>query len=250
MDSKTCTKCLQAKPAQAFSRHSGKKSAKSERRRTCKDCDVLYNREYRALNRAKVNAAKREWAKDNIESIRAYDRKYQQANPEVKRAAFIKWSQANPGRAQSQARAWREANRERKKTLDRAWAQGNKDRVNAASRLYRANNPEKVSDIKKAQAIRDPESARNRSARRRARIANNGGFQVTTKEIARLLREPCAYCGAVAQHIDHVVPIARGGAHSIGNLVGACSSCNLRKGSKFLSVWRLGNSRQQERAAK
>ena len=45
----------------------------------------------------------------------------------------------------------------------------------------------------------------------------------------------CQYCGA--HHdltFDHVVPRAMGGVTSWENVVAACSSCNLRKGSKSL----------------
>jgi 5-methylcytosine-specific restriction endonuclease McrA len=45
----------------------------------------------------------------------------------------------------------------------------------------------------------------------------------------------CQYCGARGDlTFDHVVPRARGGITSWENVVAACSSCNLRKGSKSL----------------
>jgi 5-methylcytosine-specific restriction endonuclease McrA len=45
----------------------------------------------------------------------------------------------------------------------------------------------------------------------------------------------CQYCGAKGDlTFDHVVPRSRGGITSWENVVAACSSCNLRKGSKSL----------------
>ncbi len=45
----------------------------------------------------------------------------------------------------------------------------------------------------------------------------------------------CQYCGARGDlTFDHVVPRARGGITSWENVVAACSSCNLRKGSRSL----------------
>lgn len=45
----------------------------------------------------------------------------------------------------------------------------------------------------------------------------------------------CQYCGARGDlTFDHVVPRARGGITSWENVVAACSSCNLKKGSKSL----------------
>jgi 5-methylcytosine-specific restriction endonuclease McrA len=47
----------------------------------------------------------------------------------------------------------------------------------------------------------------------------------------------CAYCGAIADTLDHVRPIARGGATARGNLVPACSACNLSKGHADAMEW-------------
>ena len=45
----------------------------------------------------------------------------------------------------------------------------------------------------------------------------------------------CQYCGSKGDlTFDHVVPRARGGITSWENVVAACGSCNLRKGSKSL----------------
>ena len=49
----------------------------------------------------------------------------------------------------------------------------------------------------------------------------------------RVQRGVCAYCGrpvgAPALTMDHVVPVARGGRSSKGNVVPACKDCNNRK---------------------
>lgn len=47
----------------------------------------------------------------------------------------------------------------------------------------------------------------------------------------------CAYCGARAEHLDHVVPLSRGGADVESNMVPACAPCNLSKGAKTLDEW-------------
>lgn len=42
----------------------------------------------------------------------------------------------------------------------------------------------------------------------------------------------CAYCGRVADTIDHVIPRSRGGEDSWENCVAACASCNGRKDNR------------------
>jgi 5-methylcytosine-specific restriction endonuclease McrA len=49
----------------------------------------------------------------------------------------------------------------------------------------------------------------------------------------------CVYCGLVFPadqlSVDHVEPRVRGGDHSGGNVVCACTGCNLRKGHRRLA---------------
>lgn len=45
----------------------------------------------------------------------------------------------------------------------------------------------------------------------------------------------CAYCGAKAETVDHVIPRSRGGGHSWENCVACCAPCNHRKADKLLS---------------
>ena len=45
-------------------------------------------------------------------------------------------------------------------------------------------------------------------------------------------RYTCQLCGAAAEHIDHIRPVAAGGSDQPGNLRATCAECNLRKGSK------------------
>ena len=42
----------------------------------------------------------------------------------------------------------------------------------------------------------------------------------------------CAYCGAKATTVDHILPRSRGGEWSWVNCVAACSPCNGRKGNR------------------
>lgn len=44
----------------------------------------------------------------------------------------------------------------------------------------------------------------------------------------------CAYCGTTEKELtmDHVVPLSAGGDHTLGNIVPACLSCNVRKSNR------------------
>lgn len=49
----------------------------------------------------------------------------------------------------------------------------------------------------------------------------------------------CCYCDSPATTLDHVTPIAKGGADAEWNLVPACHLCNSRKTDRLLTEWAL-----------
>ena len=54
------------------------------------------------------------------------------------------------------------------------------------------------------------------------------------KYILLSYNEICAYCGDKATHVDHVMPVSKGGGYEIENLVAACAKCNFKKGTYLL----------------
>jgi len=55
----------------------------------------------------------------------------------------------------------------------------------------------------------------------------------------------CHWCGDPVDdnyHLDHVIPVSRGGKSSLDNLVISCPACNLSKGDKLPSEWDRGNA--------
>lgn len=233
---KTCSKCLQQKSIDKFSRHNGKKSAKSGYRASCKNCDVEYNKQYRQANREKVNQAKRLWAAKNPEKKKMMDAQYYIANKE-KIAEYRKnWQILNANKIQEYR--MQPAVREKKLIADRIYSQKHREKNLLASRKYRTNNPEKVAFSAKSYRQRNPELMRLKSHRRRM-LQKNNSFIVTKKDVLRVLSNVCFYCGSNKFiELDHVIPISRGGKHSISNLVPACRPCNASKGARFITEWR------------
>lgn len=108
----------------------------------------------------------------------------------------------------------------------------NKDRLNAREReLWHAGN--------KAKKYRHKIAVKN--ARRRARIIAVGG-EHTADDIKRQLaiqNHKCWWCGVWLKkyHVDHLIPLSRGGHNGPTNIVIACPRCNLSKGDKMPHEW-------------
>lgn len=110
---------------------------------------------------------------------------------------------------------------------DRARYASEAEHRRAYAKKYLQENPERM------RAIR-----RNRKSRVKAEL-----FLFTEKDWSRLVaryRGCCAYCGERPDtlHREHVIPIARGGRHSVGNILPACPTCNYRKKTKLLAEFR------------
>lgn len=99
-----------------------------------------------------------------------------------------------------------------------------KDLKNERQRQYRQKNP-----------------ARTRGYKEKRR--RNSVGVVTEKDWASVLRQYrgcCAYCGVDGvMTMDHVIPLSRGGRHTVGNVVPACGPCNGSKFNKFLAEWQV-----------
>lgn len=51
-------------------------------------------------------------------------------------------------------------------------------------------------------------------------------------------RGKCHWCGIALgddYHVDHVIPLVKGGSNGPENIVCSCPPCNLRKGAKIVA---------------
>lgn len=118
------------------------------------------------------------------------------------------YAASNPQKVLSYCAKYRNANRQRRNANNARWAEENREAVRATSK--------------------------NIGHKRRCKKSSG----VTGKELKAWQdrqKKVCYWCSRSCKkafHIDHYVPLSKGGEHKLENLVIACPKCNLTKSAK------------------
>lgn len=221
---KRCTKCGETKPYEDFHR---RRDTSDGRQVVCKVCVAAYQREYNARNMARITARSTAWKKANPQRANAlsaagYQRRKGRlkAEQDAARAALARCCElcggAIGGERTLQARFCSTVCRER--AASRRWKQANAEKVRSQRQQYEANNRE-VINLK----------AQRRRSRKRGAFVED----VHPLVLLELGDGVCGICGTDVDpndfHMDHVIPLARGGEHSYANMQVAHPACNSRK---------------------
>lgn len=136
-------------------------------------------------------------------------------------------------------------NHERLSAQKKTYYQNNKEKFLEARRIYVKKNKELIAQKRKEYYATDHGKKVIDSCRIRRRKNSGKIFNVTDKDLQRIRSNGCVVCGNSKVTIDHIIPIIKGGNHSIGNLQGLCKSHNSSKGSKFMMEWRVFLSKNE-----
>jgi 5-methylcytosine-specific restriction endonuclease McrA len=156
----------------------------------CVECSALIQSKYRSVHYDKV-----------LER----NRKYRANNPEWTKEQNQKFYAAHKEQHSEQAKIWRSKNIEKLKADKVRWREENRE-------AHRAQR-------------------RNRKARKR----QNGGTHTAADilDILRMQKFTCAACPTSLKknpyHVDHIIPLSKGGGNGRRNLQILCVECNLEK---------------------
>lgn len=196
-DSIPLKRCSQCKQHLPANRFNRDKSHKDKLASSCKTCN---------------NARSAAWRKNNLDRERENGRK---------------WRLNHPDQARGSRRAYYEQHIDEHRANGKNWNKQHRKWVNILSSKWAKSHPEQI---------------RKNSHRRRAEKRNAIGTH-TAQDIMILninQRNKCAYCGVQLgnkYHVDHIIPLSRGGSNDFDNLALACPRCNMSKGDKLISEW-------------
>jgi 5-methylcytosine-specific restriction endonuclease McrA len=144
------------------------------------------------------------------------------------------WRAANPDKALALSRRIEAATRPTRRAQERARYAANPAKHLQKVRKYRAANPDYATASNLAWRRRNPEAAKANHANKRARQKNAEGRH-TAADIRRIRaaqNDRCAICDTDLNkkgHVDHKVPLSRGGTNWPDNIQILCQPCNQKK---------------------
>jgi len=168
--------------------------------------------------RAKSAEASRRYYIKNRARILAQDKIRHQKNKEKTQKRY----QENKEKTREQRARYRKENPEKIKACRKRWQKDNTEKSRAATARWYEKNPEKAKAV---------------NHNNRAKRASCGG-RLSLHLAERLLslqKNKCAVCRKSLRggyHLDHIIPLARGGKNIDSNIQLTCQKCNQEKGSK------------------
>ncbi len=204
---KKCTTCKERKSLDKFSKSKNRWDGLNP---VCKPCDSKKNKKYYKTNHEKQIAKFKKYREEMGASLRNRLKDWQRKNKDKVKNYYYKYlgKDGSAEKIKAQQKRWRDNNKERTAIKVKKWADENKDK--------RALTAEK----------------------RRVAKVNNGGTILASewRALKEFYGNKCLCCGRTdaTLTLDHVIPISKGGTHTIDNAQPLCGSCNSSKHTKII----------------
>jgi hypothetical protein len=190
---------------------------------TCKECIRV-----KALARVKKNP----------EHVRVISRRSQKkCSPKHRirnRLKSYNWSKKNPDKVRAITKRRYEKNAISLREKSREWYKNNKLKAKSRHKKWYSENSDLAKSISKNWRQKNTETVLAYNRNRRSICVSNGGTH-TGDDVLNILKSQhgrCAYCRKNCEnryHVDHIMPISKGGSNWPRNLQILCVSCNLEK---------------------
>lgn len=213
-----------------------------------------YARKYRAEHKEKVAAYQKHWRAKN----KGYTRKYYHRRLKKLRPELNKKQREYYAKNQEKYRSYRIKRRDKDLVYQKQWRNKNRDKWKARRRRhylkhrvrrlrheseYRKRNRDRVRQWCKNYRKKFPERVIAYNLNRRTRLMGAKREKDRKRYLSFIRRiksakiRLCFYCKKPTtkknRHVDHYIPLSRGGSDTIKNLRVACKSCNCKKCNKM-----------------
>jgi hypothetical protein len=220
---KRCSKCHRVLPIDSFYRRSNRKDGHNS---SCKACDAIYGKGYRAAN---------------LEKCRQRVANYTATHPEQKRRHRKKYYATHREDVCQRRKVYYANHREQIHQSHETYRIAHREQANKRNTIYRIANREQLLQYARAYHAIHPEYARRSYTTRRARLKN--ALEVEVIDLEVLAERDNWRCHLCHKNVtrrtwshDHLIPLSQGGSHTYLNVALAHLLCNIRRGVGRLNV--------------
>jgi 5-methylcytosine-specific restriction endonuclease McrA len=262
MEGKKCNKCGEWKEYKDFRKD---KKRKDGHRSECKLCSNIYSKQYFQENKEQIYEKRKVQRQENIEQYREDTKQNSQKYREKNRSKILEqkkqYYQKNAKLIIEKAKQRYQKNTEKHREYLKQYYQENIEKMRKKNKQQYQENTEKHREYMKqyrqenAKEIKQHrQSEKGKEARYKAELkrrSNKNKVTFTSHERKQILDRDnwqCCNCGIKVHdrstddwntpdkaHIDHVIPISKGGNSEPSNLQTLCRTCNLSKHAKVES---------------
>lgn len=200
-----------------------------------REINAEYHRGYREENEERLAEYYKGYYEENKERVREMSRRYQEENKEK----IAEYKEKNREKESLRRKRYYEANKEKEAECQRGYRKENKEKIAEREKRYREENREKRAETNKKWCRENPEKVRANHARRRAKL-REALDPNANKSIIDSRYEAATYLSDVTGvdwHVDHTVPISKGGKHHEDNLQVVPQSWNSGKKNYHNDRW-------------
>lgn len=204
----------------------------------CKKCQIeteRYLSSGRCIQCSKLYHAK--WYANNSDKRIAQTTLWRKENPEKSREYSSNWYHRNSEKTKEYSSLYYINNREKIKKYSLDWSANNPEKVKTRSAKYYEDNVEKILLNAKEYRDNNKELFRIIYKNRKARRKSNGGklSKDIVEKLMKLQKGKCPCCRLPLGndfHIDHIIPLSKGGTNTDDNVQLLRAKCNLQKNAK------------------
>ncbi len=231
---KTCTKCHITQPLSEFNKSKKGKLGLSS---YCKACIRLkaienkeqikeYRRKYYTENKERLNEISTQYAISHKEETALYKKTYSLENKEKIKQYRADYYIENKTSITVKNNLYVSKNKDRITEYKKIYFQKNKELLYAKGEIWRNTEQGKISIL----------SYRHTRRSRKTSTEDGSVTAQTLRELMASQNNKCHYCDCILDtsiknsvHLDHYIPLSKGGTHTLYNIVYSCMSCNLKK---------------------
>ena len=125
---------------------------------------------------------------------------------------------------------------------EKKYYENNKDKIKESKKEYYENNKDKIKESRKKYRENNKDKVRERIKEYKHKKRGNGGSYTKSQWLDTLeyFDYKCAYTGECIKHschVEHIVPVSKGGTSYIWNLVPSTERANLSKRNRDMEEW-------------